>query len=321
MSNKNLKIVFFGTPDFAVESLNAIVDAGFDVAAVVTATDKVAGRGHRLLCSAVKEYALNKGIPVLQPAKLKDTDFITALREINADLFVVIAFRMLPEVVWSMPRLGTFNLHASLLPKYRGAAPINRAVMAGETETGVTTFFLQQEIDTGDIIDRVAIDILPEDNAGSVHDKLMKLGAKLTVKTIRAITDGNLVTTPQEELARKGIETTLAPKIFKETCRVDWNRPAVQLHNHIRGLSPYPGAWTVIKSESTAPTELKLFKSEVTDIVVNNAPGTVVIKDGDMWVNCNDFMLRLIEIQPAGKKRMGADAYLRGARLVNPFME
>ncbi len=243
MSTNNNRIIFFGTPDFAVPSLDALVKAGYDVAAVVTATDKPAGRGHKLLPSAVKQYALEHGIEVLQPEKLRDEAFLNRLKEINADLFVVIAFRMMPEVVWSMPRLGTFNLHGSLLPAYRGAAPINWAVINGETKTGVTTFFLTHEIDTGDIIDNRSIDITPEDNAGTVHDRLMEVGAELTLSTAKAIFEGNVNATPQSEIInRHGVKPCPAPKIFRDTCRIDWNLDAEKIHNFVRGLSPYPAA-------------------------------------------------------------------------------
>lgn len=318
MKKEDLKTVFFGTPDFAVASLNAIIRNGFNVSAVVTATDKVAGRGQKMQSSAVKKFAVENGLTVLQPEKLKDESFIETLRAIDADLFIVIAFRMLPEAVWSMPRLGTFNLHASLLPKYRGAAPINHAVMNGDTKTGVTTFFLQHEIDTGDIIDRVEVDILPEDNVGDVHDKLMALGAELTVKTINSIIDGTLRTTPQSELISEGTPCTPAPKIFKDTCGIDWSMPAERVHNLIRGLSPYPGAWTVLKSDITAPTEIKIFKSLLTDRKSNLTPGNIVIEKDRLFVACGDNFLEIVEMQPSGKKRMSADAYLRGARLSNP---
>lgn len=326
MNQDKLKIVFFGTPDFAVESLRAILNNGFDVEAVVTATDKVAGRGHKVLSSAVKQFAVERGLRVLQPEKLKDEEFVETLRSIDADLFVVIAFRMLPEVVWTMPRLGTFNLHASLLPRYRGAAPINRAVMNGDTRTGVTTFFLQHEIDTGDIIDRVAIDILPEDNAGTVHDKLMALGAELTVKTIRSIIDGSLKTVPQQEIIEAGTESCPAPKIFKDTCAIDWNRTAVEVNNHIRGLSPYPGAWTLFDAKKAVMNslsdgnnsglpEFKIFRAEPTGKETELIPGTVVIEGENLYVACGDRLLRILELQPAGKRRMDASAWLRGARL------
>lgn len=223
MTKDELKIVFFGTPDFAVESLSRLVEGGYNVAAVVTMPDKQAGRGHHMIQSDVKKYALEKGLSILQPEKLKDETFVNQLREINADLFIVIAFRMLPEIVWGMPRLGTFNLHASLLPKYRGAAPINWAVINGETETGVTTFFLKHEIDTGDIIQQKRISIDETDNVGIVHDRLMELGAGMVIETVDAIINGTVKTIPQDELLN-GAEPTPAPKIFKDTCLIDWNQ-------------------------------------------------------------------------------------------------
>lgn len=315
MTKDDLKIVFFGTPDFAVESLRAILDKGYNVKAVVTATDKIAGRGHKLLSSAVKNFAVEKGIPILQPQSLKSDEFLAELHHIDADLFIVIAFRMLPESVWTMPRLGTFNLHASLLPKYRGAAPINRAIMNGETKTGVTTFFLKHEIDTGDIIDRVEVDILPDDNAGTLHDKLMTLGAKLTVETIDNIVAGTLKTIPQEEIVASGVEACAAPKIFKETGKIDWNSPANEVHNLIRGLSPYPGAWSVLAETNGQRVELKILRSGLTNRKAEDFPGRLVIEKGRMFVNCKDNLIELLEIQPSGKKRMSADAYLRGARI------
>lgn len=309
------RIVFLGTPDFAVESLRRIHEAGYDVAAVVTMPDKPAGRGHRMYQSPVKLYAVSQGIPVLQPERLRDPGFVDTLRSIGADLFVVIAFRMLPEVVWSMPRLGTFNLHASLLPRYRGAAPINRAVMNGDTETGVTTFFLKHEIDTGDIIDRRAIAVDPDENVGSVHDRLMMLGAELTLDTLARISDGNLTATPQEQLAG-GEEPTPAPKIFKEDCRIDWSRPARTIHNHIRGLSPYPGAWTTLMTGDGPAGELKIFESAVTDRKSELEAGSVVTDRQDVYAVAGDgVMLRIDQLQLQGKRRMAAADMLRGLRV------
>lgn len=296
MNNGKLKIVFLGTPEFAVESLDAIVKAGHEVAAVVTATDKPAGRGHKLLPSAVKQYAVEHGIEVLQPERLKDDDFLARLREINADLFVVIAFRMLPEVVWSMPPMGTFNLHASLLPRYRGAAPINRAVMAGETQTGVTTFLLKHEIDTGDILRQEAINIAPDENVGSVHDRLMHLGAQVTVETLADLANGTATPVPQNDC-----EASAAPKIFKEDCRLDASMTVEQARNHIRGLSPYPAAWT---DELCGGVSLKVFSA---------VPATDK-QQGHLYMDFADGVLELLEIQPAGKKRMPATDYLRGLR-------
>ncbi len=291
-----MKIVFLGTPEFAVESLDAIIKAGHEVAAVVTATDKPAGRGHKMLPSAVKQYALEHGLEVLQPDKLRDPAFLARLREINADIFVVIAFRMLPEEVWAMPPMGTFNLHASLLPRYRGAAPINRAVMAGETRTGVTTFILKHEIDTGDILRQEAIDIAPEENVGSVHDRLMHLGARVTVETLADLEAGTAKPQPQDDC-----EATPAPKIFKADCHLNKSMTAETARNHIRGLSPYPGAWT---DEAIAGITMKVF----------SARHATERHPGHLYMDFADGTLELLEVQPAGKKRMQAPDFLRGLK-------
>lgn len=306
---KKPKIVFFGTPEFAVASLSRLLDDGSDVAAVVTMPDKVAGRGHKMIQSDVKKFAVEKGLPVLQPEKLKDPAFVDALRAIDADLFIVIAFRMLPEVVWSMPRLGTFNLHASLLPKYRGAAPINWAVINGETETGVTTFFLKHEIDTGDIIGCEKITISDTDNAGTVHDRLMALGADMVSATVKAIEEGTVTTRPQPEG-----DFIPAPKIFKDTCRIDWSKPAVEIHNLVRGLSPYPAAWTkVLDNHNPELSDLKVFETVLTDEDCGSCePGDVCLGKSALMVATGDRWLEIKSLQPAGKKRMEADAYLRG---------
>lgn len=313
--SENKKIVFFGTPDFAVASLDAIVKAGYDVAAVVTATDKPAGRGHGMLQSAVKKYAIESGIRVLQPDKLKAPEFVSELEAIGADLFVVIAFRMLPEVVWSMPPLGTFNLHASLLPRYRGAAPINWAIINGDTRSGVTTFFLQHEIDTGDVIDRVDVGIEPDDDAGSLHDKLMKLGAEVTVRTVGRIFDGTVTTIPQSEF-ESDVMPAPAPKIFKDTCRIDWSLPAERIHNLIRGLSPYPGAWSTLHADNAAPADIKILRTELTDNPSETMPGVVRISDGNrLEVATGTNALRILSLQSPGKRRMEAADWIRGARL------
>lgn len=319
MTKQDLRIVFFGTPDFAVESLRAIVDAGFNVVGVVTMPDKPAGRGHKMFSSPVKIFAQEHGLKLMQPVKLKDSQFVDELRGLEADLFIVIAFRMLPEVVWQMPRLGTFNLHASLLPKYRGAAPINWAVINGETQSGVTTFFLKHEIDTGDIIQQEAVEITPEDNAGTLHDKLMELGARLTVDTIEHIVNGDLKTISQDSLLG-GNEPTPAPKIFHETCMIDWTKPAEYVHNLVRGLSPYPAARATVDADNSAPFEMKIFKTRVDSTRRTGTSGSIEIEDGKMFVSCGDVAIELLEIQPTGKKRMSTDAWLRGARLVNPRM-
>ena len=299
-----------GTPDFAVESLRALVEGGYNVVAVVTMPDKPAGRGHQLQYSAVKQYALSVGLPLLQPERLKDESFLQELRSYSADLQIVVAFRMLPEVVWNMPRLGTFNLHASLLPQYRGAAPINWAVMNGDTETGATTFMLQHEIDTGNIILQERISIADDENVGSVHDRLMMMGANLVTRTVDAIIDAEnqgvaLPTIPQNN----DIELRQAPKIFKDTCAIDFSRPAQQVYNHIRGLSPYPVAW-INQMPATHPlAELlkgaKVYKAAVTQLSEQK---------GHIIVPCADGYIDILELQLPGKKRMDAPALLNGLK-------
>ncbi|MCM1355859.1 MAG: methionyl-tRNA formyltransferase [Staphylococcus sp.] len=316
MTKDNLRIVFLGTPDFAVESLRRIVDGGYNVVGVVTMPDKPAGRGHKLYQSPVKEFAIARGLHLMQPVKLKDPEFVDELRSLNADLFIVIAFRMLPEVVWTMPRLGTFNLHASLLPRYRGAAPINWAVINGDTQTGVTTFFLKHEIDTGDIIAQERIDILPTDNVGDVHDRLMMLGADLTIKTIDDIIAGTLAPIPQERLIGD-TEPTPAPKIFKETCRIDWNLPAERIHNLVRGLSPYPAAWSELHDGDNAVGAVKIFETRVDSRQA--APGQIVVDGNRMWVGTGDSRsIEIISLQAPGKRRMPTADFLRGSHLATP---
>lgn len=322
MTKSDLKIVFFGTPEFAVASLDRLVAGGYNVAGVVTMPDKPAGRGHKLLHSPVKQYAEAHGLRLMQPVRLKDPEFVDELRSIGADLFIVIAFRMLPEVVWTMPPLGTFNLHASLLPRYRGAAPINRAVMNGDTRTGVTTFMLKHEIDTGDILQQVAVDIAPEDNVGDVHDRLMEIGAGLTVDTVEHIIAGDLRPIPQDELL-DDIEPAPAPKIFAEDCVIDWTRPAVEIHNQVRGLSPYPAARSGLVSGGRAPEMMKIFKTRIAGDgeVAAAAPGTVTVTaDNRMYVAASDGSLEILNVCPAGKRPMEVAAYLRGARLAEPHL-
>lgn len=313
MNKEDLKIVFLGTPDFAVESLRRIHEGGYNIVGVVTMPDKPAGRGHKLLQSPVKQYAVEHGLHLMQPPRLKADDFVEELRNLNADLFIVIAFRMLPEIVWSMPRLGTFNLHASLLPKYRGAAPINWAVINGDTETGVTTFFLKHEIDTGDIIRQESIEIRPEDNVGDVHDRLMMLGADLTIDTIKHIIAGDLKIIPQDALLQ-GAEPTPAPKIFKETCRINWDIKAIDVHNLVRGLSPYPAAWTEIKDGPEGPISAKIFETAVVEYKGNLNPGKITIDGNRLMVDCADARIEIRSLQVAGKKRMSAADFLRGSR-------
>lgn len=325
MNKSDLRIVFLGTPEFAVESLDKIVKEGYNVVGVVTMPDKPAGRGHKLYQSPVKEYAVAHGLKLMQPVKLKDPDFISELQSLDANLFIVIAFRMLPEAVWRMPELGTFNLHASLLPRYRGAAPINWAVINGDTETGVTTFFLKHEIDTGDIISQQRVEILPTDNVGDVHDKLMHLGAELTLDTIAHIVAGDLTPIPQEKLLQ-GEEATPAPKIFKETCRIDWNRPAESIHNLVRGLSPYPAAWTELHTpgSDTPLMNLKVFETKVIPAGgATSSPGTVTTDGSSLTIACGDGnAIELLSVQPSGKRRMPVADFMRGARLpANTFAE
>lgn len=316
MDKKDLRIVFLGTPEFAVESLDRIHSAGYDIAAVVTMPDKPAGRGHKLLQSPVKQWAVAHDIKVLQPVRLKDQAFVDELRSLNANLFVVIAFRMLPEVVWRMPELGTFNLHASLLPRYRGAAPINHAVMNGDTKTGVTTFFLKHEIDTGDIIAQQSIEIAPDEDAGSVHDRLMLLGADLTLATLRSIVDGTLRTISQDELLTAGEEPTPAPKIFRETCEIDWNRSADEIHNHVRGLAPYPAAWTRLTLPGqTGATEMKVLKV-APDSNTSLDAGQVIVDHGRLIVGCaGQTAVEILQLKPEGKRAMAAADFLRGLHL------
>ena len=311
MDKKDIRIVYMGTPDFAVESLRALVEGGYNVVAVVTMPDKPAGRGHQLQYSAVKQYALSVGLPILQHERLKDEYFLAELKAYNADLQIVVAFRMLPEVVWSMPRLGTFNLHASLLPQYRGAAPINRAVMNGDTETGATTFMLQHEIDTGNIILQEHIHIANDENVGSVHDRLMVMGAGLVTRTVDAIIEAEnqgipVATTAQDDM----IELRPAPKIFKDTCAIDFSRNAEQIRNHVRGLSPYPAAWIKEMPEQHPLADVlrgaKVYKATVTQHAEQK---------GHIIVPCADGYIDLLELQLPGKKRMDAAALLNGIRV------
>ena len=310
MDKQSLRIIYMGTPDFAVESLRALVEGGYNVVAVVTMPDKPAGRGHQLQYSAVKQYALSVGLPLLQPERLKDEDFLKELRSYNADLQIVVAFRMLPEVVWDMPRLGTFNLHASLLPQYRGAAPINWAVMNGDTQTGATTFMLQHEIDTGNIILQESIDITTDENVGSVHDRLMTMGATLVTRTVDLIIDSEnkgveLPTTQQQESSN----LRPAPKIFKETCMIDFSWTAERIRNHVRGLSPYPAAW-IANMPSSHPLADVLKGAKVYHVAITQVPE----QKGHIIVPCADGYVDILELQLPGKKRMMASALLNGIK-------
>jgi methionyl-tRNA formyltransferase len=306
----NLRIVYMGTPDFAVESLKALVEGDYQVVGVVTMPDKPVGRHqNELQASPVKQYAVSQNIPVLQPEKLKDPQFLDALKAWNADLQIVVAFRMLPEVVWNMPRLGTFNLHASLLPQYRGAAPINWAIINGETETGVTTFFLTHEIDTGKIIYQEHIPVADTDNAEIVHDNLMNLGAKLVLKTVDDIAENRVNPLAQQE--SQALKP--APKIFKDTCKIDWNKTTKEIYDFIRGLSPYPGAWTELTTPQGETLNLKIFATE--KIFKNHTLtfGTL-LSDGKTFLDVAtpDGFIRILQLQQAGKKRMATADFLRG---------
>ena len=308
ITNKNnLRIIFLGTPEFAVASLQALVEGGYNVVAVVTMPDKPAGRGHQVQYSDVKKYALSVGLPVLQPEKLKDEAFIEELRSYHADLQIVVAFRMLPEVVWAMPRLGTFNLHASLLPQYRGAAPINWAVMNGDKETGATTFMLKHEIDTGNMILQERLPIGPDENVGSVHDRLMAMGTTLVTRTVDLIIDCEnkgieVPTTPQPEIA----ELRPAPKIFKEDCEIRFaEKTAEEVHNFVRGLSPYPAAWCNLEINGQPFENVKVYSVEITRSRDHETSKEIIVP-------CREGAVRILELQVPGKKRMDAKAFLNG---------
>lgn len=303
-----MKIVFFGTPEFAVCSLRAIIGAGYDVAAVVTSPDRTGGRGNKLIESDVKKYAIENNIPVLQPERLRDPEFISALKEIGADVFVVIAFRMLPEVVWSLPPKGTFNLHASLLPQLRGAAPINHAIIAGFKSTGVTTFYINSEIDKGETLLCERTSIEEDDDAGSLHDRLMLMGAELVIKTLQGIEGGTLLPSPQPQT--DGF--TPAPKIFKADCKINYNQPAKNISRFIRGLSPYPGAWCKIILSENKEIEAKILKAKPEYITLGLEPGMCSIQNKTLLVSTPEGALEIMQLQPAGKKAMDAKAFLAG---------
>ena len=310
-SKEDLRIVFMGTPDFAVESLKILVENGFNIVGVITAPDKPAGRGQKLRKSPVKVYAESQGLKVLQPVNLKSPDFIEELRSLNAVLQIIVAFRMLPEVVWNMPPLGTFNLHASLLPQYRGAAPINWAVINGEKETGVTTFFLRHEIDTGNIILQEKIAIGPDDNAGVVHDKLMVLGARLVLKTVNLILEDKVEPVPQDKVA-KGVELKSAPKIFKDDCRINWSDTAQVIHNKIRGLSPYPAAWSEFILNDGKKIQFKIFGSEIAECSNREAGKINTDTKTYLEIGTGEGCVRIKRLQLAGKKQLPVQDFLRG---------
>lgn len=303
---KDLRIVFMGTPGFAVASLSVLVENGFNIVGVITAPDKPKGRGRQLMASAVKEYALEKKLTILQPTNLKSEEFLDELKILKADLQIVVAFRMLPEVVWNMPSMGTFNLHGSLLPQYRGAAPINWAIINGEKETGVTTFFLQHKIDTGNIILQEKEPISNSDNVGTLYDRLMQLGAKTVMKTVQVIQDKKVE--PKKQL--ESVSLKPAPKLFKETCEINWDQPAEQIYNFIRGLSPYPAAWAILNNNN-----FKIFDTELnkTNLVIGevDSDNKTYIK-----VGCENGSLLIKELQLQGKKRMKTEDFLRGNNII-----
>jgi len=316
MKGKDCRIVFMGTPEFATAQLQALVEGGYRVAAVVTAPDKPAGRGMQLQQSSVKQYAVSQNITVLQPIKLRDEAFLSELKALNADLFIVVAFRMLPEVVWAMPPLGTFNLHASLLPKYRGAAPINWAIINGETETGVTTFFINEEIDAGKILLQEKVQILPTDNAETLHDKLKLMGKGLVLKTVDYIVSSSISATSKDESCSVKNEscTAVAPKLFKENTRLDWQKTARELVNFVRGLSPYPAAWCELPIDGSSAM-LKIFAAHAEERSAVEPVGTA-LTDGSTFlkIRCADGYLCVDELQLTGKKRMKTEDFLRGFR-------
>jgi len=312
------KIVFMGTPEFAVPSLSALVDAGYDVCAVVTATDKPAGRGRKISFSAIKEYAIQKGLKLLQPENLKSAAFYDELKGLNSDLGVVVAFRMLPEQIWNLPKLGTINLHASLLPDYRGAAPINRAIMQGETKSGISTFFLRHEIDTGPLLLQQELQIGTNETAGELHDRLMSLGANLVLKTVDAIREGVAISHEQRSL-QAGEEVKSASKLFRDDCKIDWTKSNAEVHNHIRGLSPFPGAWTILTSIDEKDIQWKILNSEWSD-EHNLLPGQIKTDMKNfLSVGCGKASISVLSLQSEGKKRMSINEFLRGSSDLSGF--
>jgi len=320
MDIKDLRIVFMGTPEFAVASLKALHTKGFHIVGAVTAPDKPSGRGLQLKISEVKKYCLENSIPILQPEKLKNEEFIAELRLLNANLFVVVAFRMLPEIIWEMPKLGTINLHASFLPQYRGAAPINWTIINGEKETGLSTFFIDKEIDTGKIIDRIKINITDNETAGELHDKLKLKGADLLVQTIKSITKKEITPIKQSELLFNTEIIKSAPKIKKEDCRIKWDKTNIEIHNLIRGLSPYPGAYTELISPDGKKILLKIFRSEINNESISRNTGEIISgTKNNFTISCKGGSINIIELQLAGKKRMQIDEFLRGFNKISEY--
>jgi len=306
-----LKVVFMGTPEFAVATLDALVNSSHKVIAVVTTPDKPAGRGQKLQTSAVKQYAQENNIPVLQPDKMKDENFLEQLQNLDADIFIVVAFRMLPEQVWSLPYLGTINLHGSLLPQYRGAAPINWAIINGEKETGVTTFFIDKEIDTGLIIEQEKIKISPNETAGELHDRMMLIGGKVVIRTLDAMERRSIKPMPQSKYINSATKLKAAPKIFKETCKIDWSKEGQTIFNQIRGLSPYPAAWSILKAESSMVT--KIFEAVFITEKHKYQPGKIITDNKtNLMVAVADGFVAIKTLQLEGKKKLSVEEFLRG---------
>ena len=297
-----MNIVFMGTPEFAVPSLSILLENGYNIVGVVTVPDKPKGRGRALQYSDVKKFALEKKLPVLQPEKMKDESFVNEIKSLQPDIIIVVAFRILPKEIFTIPEYGSFNLHASILPKYRGAAPINWAIINGEKETGVTTFFLKEKVDTGNIIIQKKIPIGYEDDAGTIHDKLSVLGAEIVLKTVKMIEEGNVSTAIQDDSL-----ASPAPKIFKDDCKINWTKNSLDVYNFIRGLSPYPASYTHLDNKI-----VKIFRTKLTNISVNEKPSVILIKDKKLFVNTTDYLLEILELQPEGKKRMSSTDFING---------
>jgi len=311
-----MKVIFYGTPDFAVDSLSAIIGAGHEVLAVVTAPDRAAGRGRKLKQSPVKDFAISRGFKILQPLNLKDSDFIQTITEMDPEMQIVVAFRMMPQVLWSIPQKGTINLHASLLPNYRGAAPINHAIINGETESGLTTFYINEVIDTGDILFQDKVSIEEQDTFETLHDRMKVIGANLLVSTIQKIESGAVIRKSQSELLKADLEQEwrIAPKINKEFCRIDWHQESAKVYDHIRGLSPYPSAYSILKNPDSSTTNIKIYSSEKTEIEVGNQkPGTIqLLNKTNIGVACKDFFLNIKSLKPEGKNLMEAKDFING---------
>lgn len=321
MIAKNLRILYMGTPDFAVEPLKRLTENGYNIVGVVTVPDKPAGRGQKMSQSAVKQYAEQQNIRVLQPEKLRDPEFITEIKQLKPDLSIVVAFRMLPEIVWRIPRLGTFNLHASLLPDYRGAAPINWAIINGDKVSGVTTFLIDEEIDTGSILLNQQVNIDDNDLAGDLHDKLMLVGANLVEQTVIELATGKVNPIPQHKLIAQSHGNRPAPKLFKDTTRISWDQPASSVHNFIRGLSPYPAAWCELINEQGEAVSAKIFKSELVKVAGNSNEAGKITTDGKTFLHiaCKQGVIGITQLQLAGKRRLNTPEFLSGFREIDNY--